>query len=499
MNTIIINDKNESNFIGCTLTFGHFSTIHPGHIRYLSNAKEKGGKLVIALIGEEIQSEFLKYKYTQEERAYSLKILNIANAILLLKSDDLTNGINKLKPKNLFLGSEFRNSKKEEIINSIKLMKNNKGKVFFDSGNITYSSSYLLEDSEKSLKEKRISLFSRSLKKLKIKKLDLLNSLKKLHKGRVLVIGDTIIDQYINSEPLGISAEAPVIVVKEINKKNFIGGAAIVASHIKSLGSECNYISVIGIDKINNFLKKKLTLQNINFELIEDEDRPTTLKKRYIVDNQKIFRVSKLDDRLIQNDIEDEIIKLIKKSVNQIDAIVVSDFNYGVITPKIIQEITLIAKKFNIILIGDVQCSSQIGYVTKLQNFDLICANEKEARISLNDHTSGLEVLCKNLINKTNVKNLIVKLGAKGIILYKTDKNHDIISQPLPALSTRAIDTAGAGDSLLSIMACGLSSGLPIEIASALSCLVTSLAVEKMGNVPISKDLLENEIRNLDF
>ena len=85
------------------LTYGHFNSIHPGHIRYLSNAKKKGGKLVIALIGEEIKSNTLKYKYTQEERANSLKILNIANAILLLDNNHLTNGIKKLKPKNLFL------------------------------------------------------------------------------------------------------------------------------------------------------------------------------------------------------------------------------------------------------------------------------------------------------------------------------------------------------------------------------------------------------------
>ena len=190
-------------------------------------------------------------------------------------------------------------------------------------------------------------------------------------------LGWYIVDQYIDSEPLGISAEAPVIVVREITKKNFIGGAAIVASHIKSLGSYCDYVSVVGSDKTRTFLESKLHSQKINFNLITDPNRPTTLKKRYIVENQKIFRVSKLENKFVEKEIEEKIINTIKNKANQINTLVISDFNYGVITNRILEEITKIARKNNISLIGDVQCSSQIGHVTKLKNFDLIWLMKK--------------------------------------------------------------------------------------------------------------------------
>lgn len=499
MKTIFVSNQNKSDFIGCTITFGHFSTIHPGHVRYLSNAKKKGCKLVIAIIGDSSSNKDLRFKYSQNERANALRMLNLADGLYLLKKDHLSEIIKILKPSNLVLGNEFKYSKNPEIIKSIHILKENKGNIFFDAGVINYTSSYLLEEPERYVKDKRSIAFREALKRLNIKKSDLLESVKKFKAGNVLVIGDTIIDQYIDSEPLGISAEAPVIVVREINKKNFIGGAAIVAAHIKSLGSICKYISVVGEDQINDFLTKSLSSYNIDFNLIKDLKRPTTLKKRYLVENQKIFRVSKLDSKEIEKELESKIIENIERISEDINVIVISDFNYGVITERILEEITNLSKKKNITLIGDVQCSSQIGYVTKLKDFDLICANEKEVRIALNDNSSGLETLCRNLINETGIKNLIMKLGSEGIIFYQVNHDKYVTSQPFPALSSHPIDTAGAGDSLLATMASGISAGVPINISTALSCFVSAISVKRMGNIPISNTDLILEIKNMNF
>ena len=499
MKTIIINDKNAKDFIGCTITYGHFSTIHPGHIRYLSNAKKKGNKLVIAIIGDCKNDENLRFKYSQKDRADALNILNLADGLFLLKKDFLSEVIISLEPSNLVLGNEFKYSNNSEIIKSINILKKQGGSIFFDAGEITYTSSYLLEEPEKSIKDKRVIAFKESLKRQNIFKADLLNSVKNFKQGNVLVIGDTIIDQYIDSEPLGISAEAPVIVVREVRKKNFIGGAAIVAAHIKSLGSFCNYVSVVGDDKINNFLEKSLSSHKIEFSLIKDFKRPTTLKKRYLVENQKIFRVSKLEAKEIDKEIENKILDYILRISEKVNVIVISDFNYGIITERILLEISKIANSKNIALIGDVQCSSQIGFVTKLKNFDLICANEKEVRIALNDNSSGLESLCKNLINQTGAKNLIMKLGSEGIILYQKIKDNVITSQPFPALSSHPIDTSGAGDSLLATLAAGVSGGLPINISTALSCYVSAISVERMGNIPISSIELIDGIESVNI
>ena len=162
---------------------------------------------------------------------------------------------------------------------------------------------------------------------------------------KLIVIGDSIVDEYSACEALGMSAEAPVIVVKEIDQEKFIGGAAIVATHIASLGSESNYISIIGNDEEGRWLKNQLNKNNVTSKLFLDKNRKTTFKKRYVVENQKLFRVSRLDDHYISEKITTQIINYLNNFSTEIDGIIISDFVYGLITEELIRGVTNFAKK----------------------------------------------------------------------------------------------------------------------------------------------------------
>ena len=140
------------------------------------------------------------------------------------------------------------------------------------------------------------------------------------------------------------------------------------------------------------------------------------------------------------------------------------------------------------------QFSSQVGEVTKFKNFSLLCPNEREARVALKDKDSGLEQLCRNLIKLTNTERLIMKLGEEGFIAYDNEFGKEI-NQPFPALSVNTLDVTGAGDSLLAVMSTGLSIGQPMMVTAAIGSCMSALAVERMGNSPISADDLEQRIR----
>ena len=320
--------------------------------------------------------------------------------------------------------------------------------------------------------------------------------MKSWEKSHLLVIGDTIVDQYAACEPIGLSAEAPVVVVKELKKKDFIGGAAIVASHIRALGAQCTFLSVTGDDSLSKKIDQKLKDKGINANLIKDKSRPTTFKKRYVVENQKLFRVSRLEDHKLDKEKEDKIIDKLREFAPKVNGIVVSDFVYGVITTNVLKEINLLSKKYSLMIFGDLQCSSQIGDVTNFKNFSLLCPNEKETRIALKDTESGLEKLSQKLIEITKTKNLIMKLGAEGFIAYEST-NKNIKTHSFPALSVNPLDVAGAGDSLLAVMATGLSSNQSMLLSSALACCMASIAVETMGNEPISREKLISKILNV--
>lgn len=486
-----IKESNES-----IMVYGHFSTIHPGHIRYLKYAKELGEKLVISLLGDSIQ-DIEGFNYSQEERAEALVLLSLADEIILLNGNELASAIIKVNPKILVLGNEFKSTEEKEILESITIQKRNKKTVIFHSGEIQYASTDLLYSSVNKISDERKKEFINACKKHKINKNKLIEAIESWSQTNLIVVGDTILDQYAGCEALGMSGEAPIVVVKELETKNFIGGSAIVASHIKSLGAKCSYLSVVGKDESSNIIKENLNDLDIESYLITDNTRPTTFKKRYLVENQKLFRVSKLEEHSIDIELEDKLINKIENLSDHAQGIVISDFVYGVITDRILNKINEIALKKNLLLFGDVQCSSQVGTITKFKNFSLVCPNEREARIALHDKDSGLEKLSRKLMELTSSENLIMKLGPKGFIAYQGNKNSKNISQSFPALSINPVDVTGAGDSLLAAMAIGMTSNHDVISTAAIACCISYLAVENLGNKPIKKETLIDFIKNI--
>ncbi len=494
MESKIIDLSSASIWKKSILTYGHFNTIHPGHIRYLNYARKLGDKLIIALIGD---NSNIKYTFTQRERADALGMLGIADAILLLNSDEINVAIEKFQPMTLVLGNEYKNN--QEIKSKIAIQFKLGGKIEFHAGEVHYATTELLSLSSKNILDKRKELFRAACTRQNIRREQLINAINSWNKTRLIVLGDTIVDQYVACEAIGMSAEAPVVVVKELEHRNFIGGAGIVAAHISALGAQCDLISVVGNDETANQVNKDLITHGIGNSLVVDSTRPTTFKKRYLVENQKLFRVSRLDEKEINSFTEDEVIDKLISLAPCAHGIVLSDFVYGVITPRILQKVKFLAKKHNLLLFGDVQCSSQIGSITNFKNFTLLCPNEREARLALKDKLTGLEQISQRLIKETQTKQLVMKLGPEGFIVYETTTEGKVISQPFPALSVNPLDVAGAGDSLLAIFATGLASGQSMMESGALACCMAALAVEIMGNTPINANTLEKYINSLSL
>ncbi len=477
--------KKYDNFV---MGYGHFNSIHPGHIRYLKHAKLLATKFIICIRGDgNTKDGKPKYQFNQKERAEALAMLDIADGILLLKDDELVEIIKVTKPKLLVLGKQFEKNPGEAIAKSIETLSKRNISVLYHGGDISYSSSELLTSSEDEIKLKRKQEFNAACKRQSLTKKSLEKSIESWKDANLIVIGDTIVDRYVACEAIGMSAEAPVVVVKELQNRDFAGGAAIVASHIRSLGAKCKLISVIGDDNNGKFVKEKLLKEEINDGLIIDISRPTTFKKRYIVENQKLFRVSRLEQSEVDKDIEKKIIDELKHSAKQATGIVVSDFVYGVLTKKIIQTIHELADRYNLMLFGDLQCSSQVGSILKFEKFSLLCPNEREARIALHEKDLDLESLSNQIIEKTRSQMLIMKLGPNGFIAY--DNTEKVVNnQAFPALSINPVDVAGAGDSLLAVMSVGLSSSQKMMPTAAIACCMAALAVERMGNKPIKVD-----------
>jgi rfaE bifunctional protein kinase chain/domain len=300
---------------------------------------------------------------------------------------------------------------------------------------------------------------------------------------RLSVLGDTIVDQYAACEAIGMSAEAPVVVVRELARRDFIGAAAVVAAHIRALGAQVDLVSVVGNDSTADLVQQELKTQGIGDALTRDSSRPTTFKKRYVVDNQKLFRVSRLEQHNLDAAIEEQVIAQLEALAPQAQGIVVSDFVYGVVTPRVLAAVQDLARQHGLLLFGDLQCSSQVGSITRFQHFSLLCPNERELRLALQDKDSGLESLSQQLLADTHCERLIVKLAAEGFIAYDRTPEGRIMSQPFPALSVNPLDVAGAGDSVLAVMATGLASRQAMMPTAALACCIAAVIATPLANV----------------
>lgn len=479
-------------FEGCVLVYGHFSTIHAGHIRYLRYAKGQGDQLVAAVVGDTKNGSSSIWPFSQKERIDALLLLGLVDGIILMSEDELDEVVKVAKPSVLVLGNEHKDD--EGLSSVISMVEGSGARVDFHAGEITYASTELLTSSESLLKRERREQFKKACSRQNIDAKSLIASMKSWGKSKLLIVGDTVVDQYAACEALGMSAEAPVVVVRELAKRSFVGAAAVVAAHIRSLGVKCDLVTVVGADGNASLVKEALIERGIGDGVIVDPNRPTTFKKRYVVENQKLFRVSRLEQMKVGGDVEEQIIEKIKECASEANGIVVSDFVYGVVTPRILEEIKRIAEAKGLLLFGDVQCSSQMGSILKFGGYNLLCPNERELRLALQDNETGIEKLSQELFSQTGSQNLIVKLAADGFIAYEKSVEGKVISQPYPALCVNPVDVAGAGDSVLAVMACGLSSGQSLMETAAITCCMASLAVEEMGNKPISSAKLEERI-----
>ncbi len=494
MKTEIVLPSELGRFRGCNVAYGHFSTVHAGHIRYLRHARVSGKQLLVAIMPDEEDGK--TFPFSQQERAEGLKLLGLADAIVKLEPGiSLVDILERAEAKRLVLGDELKNAK--SLAGAVKYLKINGGEVVYHAGERSLTTVDLMESSEKVLERRRVDEFLRACEKQQIDLRGLTNELEKLKLSRLLVVGDCILDRYAACEPVGMSAEAPVIVVKEVKARDYSGGAAIVASHIAGLGSSCELLSVVGNDECGDILSSDLDNMGVSCNLIVDETRPTTFKKRYIVDGQKLFRVSKMEQHNIGELVEEELVKRIRSHAAHVNGIVVSDFVYGVVTPGVLECIGDVARQRGLKLYGDLQCSSQVGNANKFKGYTVLTPNERELRLATRDKDAGIESLARRFMEASYCENLMVKLASEGLVVYKMSRYGQISSQAFPALSVTPVDVTGAGDSILAVVSAALSAGIGIMKAAALACCIAAVAVENMGNVRITKDDLRKKVEEM--
>ncbi len=315
-------------------------------------------------------------------------------------------------------------------------------------------------------------------------------------KGKVLCVGDIILDSYSHGDVRRISPEAPIPVLKVgKNKYEVLGGCGNVARNICGAGSDCHIISITGKDKESLVLKKLLSEQKIlSFNLIVDKDRYTTKKIRFVSENQQILRVDRESNEFISRKIENKIFSAFEDKINYCDVVVISDYNKGMLTDNLLRSIIELSKRRKKIIIVDPKkndFSPYRGSNIITPNFkELIksCGNEN---IVEEDKKSKVVVkLSKLLISKFGFDSVITTRSSDGISIV--DKSNKILH--LPSKAKEVFDVSGAGDTVIAYVASGLSKGKNLYNATELANDAAGVAVGKFGTTVVNgSDLLNSD------
>lgn len=470
------------------LVYGNFNILHPGHLRLLQFAKECGDYLAVGVFTNRMAAGAALLD--EQHRLEAVQANNWVNHAFLL---DLPapDFIAVLKPEVVVKGKEHENRQNDEA----GILAAYGGALQFGSGETVFSASNLLRQELTQADSLLLDLPLDFPARHGFTRETLESILNNASKVRLCVIGDVIIDEYITCDPLGMSQEDPTIVVTPVESDRFLGGAAIVAAHCAGLGAQVNFFSITGDDALHEFVETKLAAYQVASHIIQDNTRPTTLKQRFRAAGKTLLRVNHLRQHGIRQNIQQQLLDQLIPLLSELDVLVFSDFNYGCLPQALVDAITAEARKHSVVLMADSQCSSQIGDVSRFKNVDLLTPTEMEARVSTRDHEAGLVVLAEKIREQAGARNVLLKLGAEGVLVHAAGHATEWRTDQLSGFNRSPKDTAGAGDSLLAAAALTIALGGGIWQAAFLGSLAAACQVSRIGNTPVTAAELLHALR----
>lgn len=302
---------------------------------------------------------------------------------------------------------------------------------------------------------------------------------------RVLVIGDMVADEYLVGNPTRIAREAPVLILELNEERTVPGGATNVAVNASMLGAEVFLAGVVGDDLPGQRLRKAIADLGMHQDgLVTHPTRPTSTKTRILAGSpqivrQHIVRIDRVDTSDLDDGCMGEISAYIQSMLPQVDAVVLSDYENGVISPRILETCLPAARKLGKVIVADSH-----GSLFRFQGVTAITPNQPEAEATLGTtiHTRAeLDEAGKHLLAGSSARSILITRGAEGMSLFEAGKPP--VHLPVYRLdhASEIVDTNGAGDTVAATFTLALTAGASFAEAAYLANVAAALVVRRLG------------------
>lgn len=457
---------------------GVFDLLHPGHLRYFEQAKSFGDILVVTLSPDRFVNKGPgRPVFNQKLRAEALAALQIIDFVAINETPSAVETIFQLRPDIYVKGSEYKDlqdltgnvSKEYEAIRSIG------GKMEF-TGDITFSSTRLLNDYFSIFSpeaETYINQFRQNYTAAKI-----INMLQSLDRMRVLVVGDTIIDEYYFCRAMGLANKSATINARFLQSESHLGGACALANHVSNFCNQIHLVTCLG-DREDGleFVTSNLN-SNVTTEFFIKSEAMTTAKRRFLDGSgNRLFELSFLDDQPLTSKLEQKVLRYLLENASNFDLIIVADFGHGFIGSKMVDSLCSLPP---FLAVNAQTNSANAGFnlITKYPEANYVCVDEREVRLACHERFCPIEELIEGLAIKMQASVLSVTQGRHGSTTWTTNAGTSQSS----AFTTEAVDATGAGDAYFALSSLCAAAGYPADIIGFVGNCAGAMMVRVLGN-----------------
>jgi rfaE bifunctional protein kinase chain/domain/rfaE bifunctional protein nucleotidyltransferase chain/domain len=459
---------------------GVFDLLHVGHVRHFQKAREFGDVLIVTLTPDEFVNKGPnRPAFNQALRAELLANLQGIDYVAVNRWPSAVEAIKLLKPDFYVKGSDYKDAEKDvtggitlerEAIESVG------GKLAF-TDDIVFSSSHVLNRHMPAVPKQAAEYLVEFSRKHPAD--ELIGYLTHSRKLRVLVIGETIVDDYHYCETLGKSGKEPILAVRYKSREQFAGGAIALANHVASFCDNVDLISALGSeDSQEDFIRAKLN-SRVRPTFIYQVGAPTIIKRRFIESYpfQKMFEVYLMNEDADEPRNAARLCEMLEARVADYDLVIVGDFGHHLLEA---QAIEILCRKAKCLAVNTQSNAANHGFNTasKYARADYYCISEKEIRLEARQRREDITQIITKVATKLSSEKLIVTRGRAGLLCYGKD-------EPLaevPAMAGHFVDRVGAGDAVFAVTSLCMRQGAPAAVLGVIGNAVGAMAVGTVGN-----------------
>jgi rfaE bifunctional protein kinase chain/domain len=459
---------------------GVFDIIHPGIIQHLNEAAALGDVLVVTIIKDkDVRRGPGRPVFTERLRAENVAALELVDYACVVDDDIPFECVKRLNPDIFAKGQAYQERDRKihrKIFKEERQLYFGKSKLI-ETKSFSFSASEIINHLMEIYPEETQLFLHDFAQKYSfddiVRKIDSLSSLK------VLIIGDSIIDEYHFCSPMGKSAKAQLVVNQYLSHEVYPGGVLAVANHVAAISQDVTLITMLGRENSReDFIRAHLN-PLVKGRYFYREDGPTVIKKRYVdkYNSQKLFEINYIKDEFINGKTETAIIDCLKEEIPRHDLVIVTDFGHGLITQQMVRAMEAWAP---VLSVNTQTNAANVGFnmITKYRKPKFVCLGETEARLAMQNRIDDISVVAQKLFQTLETDRLIVTLGKKGSVgVDRQDSPHFT-----PVFSPKVVDTVGAGDAVFSYTALCSAKGLPLDLTTFVGNVVGAIAVQIMGN-----------------